>query len=124
MNWRTWIGLPHAFGADPEDGEAADCLVMVWKLLDAAGIKHPKLDPKWLKLAQDGRWGELETLWQKKTRELPGPQEHAVTLFKNGPAGLGVGIVLENGLLMVHHRRGVCWAPISALRKLQYCEFS
>ena len=28
MDWKHWIGLPHEFGADPEDGKACDCLVM------------------------------------------------------------------------------------------------
>lgn len=122
MNWTAWIGLPHRFGADPDDGEAADCLVMVWKLLDAAGIPHPELDPHWQELAEAGRWGELQRLWEDSTEPCE-PTEHAVTLFKNGPAGLGVGIVINNGLLMVHHRKGVVWVPLSYLRLQSYCTF-
>jgi hypothetical protein len=122
MNWTSWIGLPHRFGADPEDGEGADCLIMVWKVLDAAGLHHPELDSQWLEMAKARRWVELQALWQAGT-EPAEFQQHAVTLFKNGPAGLGVGVVVDNGLLIVHHRRGVSWVPRSALRPLSYCTF-
>ena len=44
MDWKRWIGLPHEFGADPEDGVAADCLLMVWRILDDAGINHPPME--------------------------------------------------------------------------------
>jgi hypothetical protein len=122
-DWRRWIGLPHEFGADPEDGKACDCLVMVWRILDNAGIPHPSMDPRWLQLAGQKRWAELEALWRDGTVELAQPEEHAVTLIRNGPAGLGVSIVVDDGLLLVHHKRGVRWVPLSYMPNLRFYKF-
>ena len=123
MDWKRWIGLPHEFGADPEGGKAADCLVMVWRILDSAGIHHPSMNAQWLQLAEQKRWPELEQLWSDGTVELDGPQQHAVTLIRNGPAGLGVSIVVDDGLLLVHHRRGVRWVPLSYMPSLRFYRF-
>ena len=120
--WRPWIGLPHAFGADPNDGQACDCLVMVWRVLEASGVLHPPLDPSWLELAADGRWPLLERFWREGTEPLIGPEPLAACLIRNGPAGLGVGVVVPDGaslgVLIVHHRRGVTWVPCHLLRLL------
>jgi hypothetical protein len=121
--WIHWIGLPHVFGADPADGHGCDCLLMVWAVLDAAGIHHPPFDPQWLAIAEAGGWDRLQTLWDAATQPLDGPMQYAVTLFQNGPAGLGVGVVVDDGLLMVHHRRGVIWMPLNAMRRLTFCSF-
>lgn len=121
--WTRWIGLPHVFGANPEDGQGCDCLVMVWAVLDAAGVHHPPFDVRWLALAEAGEWLQLQQLWDAATRPLPGPEQHAICLFHNGPAGLGVGVVVDDGLLLVHHRRGVAWVPLTALRRLTFCSF-
>lgn len=123
MNWHAWIGLPHKFGADPRQGKAADCVRMVWAILDNAGIPHPEFDYEWLQLARSGEWDLLQLLWEQATEPLTAPEEHAVCLFENGPAGLGVGIVVDDGVLIVHHQRGVCWAPYRALKTVEYCRF-
>ena len=121
--WMRWIGLPHAFGADPKEGIACDCLLMVWAVLDEAGIHHPPFDPNWLELAKAERWNELQNLWDKITRLIAEPEPYAVTLLRNGPAGLGVAVVVDDGLLMVNHKRGVYWAPLDAFKKLPYYTF-
>ena len=123
MDWKRWIGLPHEFGADPCDGQAADCVLMVWRILDDAGIEHPEFNAYWLEMARQKRWGELELMWTEATTQLEQPEEHAVTLFRNGPAGLGVGIVVDGGLLLVHHRRGVRWVPLSFMPSLRFYRF-
>ena len=121
-DWRSWLGLPHAFGASPEDGQACDCLVMVWMILDAAGVRHPAFDPKWIYMAAAREWHTLQLIWEKSTISLPSPEPFAVALFHNGSAGLGVGVVIDDGVLMVHHRRGVVWVPCNLLR-LSYSRF-
>jgi hypothetical protein len=121
--WMRWIGLPHGFGAHPEDGIACDCLLMVWSVLDEAGVHHPPFVQEWLDLAREGHWRDLQKLWDAGTRILQEPQPYAVTLFHNGPNGLGVGVVVDDGLLMVHHKRGVCWIPLAVMKRLPYYEF-
>lgn len=122
-NWRRYIGLPHVFGADPENGQGADCLRMVFNLLEDLNLPHPPFDQRWLDLAERGYWDELQSLWAAHTAPQDAPSEGAVTLLRNGKAGLGVAIVIDNGLLFVHHRRGVIWAPLSALKTLTYYRF-
>jgi hypothetical protein len=80
----------------------------------------PAFDASWFELAQQQRWPELLAIWQVITDPLEGPAEGAVTLIQNGPLGLGVGIVVDDGLLMVHHRKGVTWLPVRLLKALDY----
>lgn len=122
-NWRRYIGLPHVFGADPDAGEGADCLRMVFNLLEDLGRPHPPFDTKWLTLAERGYWHELQSIWTTLTAPSDTPEDGTVTLFRNGKHGLGVGIVIDNGLLMVHHKRGVIWAPLNAFKSLEYRHF-
>jgi hypothetical protein len=122
-NWRSYIGLPHVFGADPADNEGADCLVLVMGLLDDLGLPHPPFNQQWLELAKQEAWAQLEAIWKELTEPLAAPEDGAVTLIKNGPAGLGVALVIDNGLLMVHHRRGVVWVPLHLLKPFSYRRF-
>ena len=36
--WHRYLSLPHKFGADPDDGLACDCVVMVWNVLRDAAL--------------------------------------------------------------------------------------
>jgi hypothetical protein len=122
-NWRSFLGLPHRLAADPLHGEAADCFLVACAVLAEAGIRHPEADPAWFELARQGRWSELQHIWTAITEPLPGPEPFAVTLVTNGPAGLGVGVVIDNGLLITHHKRGVTWVPLSVMKPLSYFRF-
>jgi cell wall-associated NlpC family hydrolase len=121
-DWRSYIGLPYVFGADPAEGSGADCLVLVMGILDDLGLPHPPFD-SWLPLAQKGAWPQLELIWRKNTEPLEQAQPGAVTLLKNGRAGLGLAVVIDGGLLMVHHRRGVVWVPLHLLKPFPFCRF-
>ena len=123
IDWKPWIGLPHSFGEHPKHGRGADCVVMVWAILDSVGVYHPPFDYRWMDLATAGKWEELQGLWNAATEVLPEMEEYAVCMFKNGANGLGVGIVVENGVLVVHHKRGVCWLPPRAMKESQYRRF-
>jgi len=123
INWRRWIGLPHQFGEHPGNGRGADCLIMVWAILDSVGVYHPPFDYKWLELARAAEWEKLQALWDAATEPVPEIEEFSVCLFENGANGLGVGIVVENGVLVVHHKRGVCWLPPRAMRESEYRRF-
>lgn len=115
--WRNYLGLPHVLAADPADGKGADCLVLAFSVLDELGKHHPPLQERWFELARRGIWNELETIWRDLTTPIDAPENGAVTLIRNGPAGLGVAVVIDDGLLMVHHRRGVVWVPLRLLTK-------
>lgn len=122
QTWMRWIGLPHEFRAHPNEGKGCDCLLMTWAVLDEADVPHPPLDPSWLDLAEAGEWDHLQSLWKANTITVDKPEPYAVCLFKNGPSGLGLGVVVDNGVLMVHHRRGVCWVPLTTVRRLSFCK--
>lgn len=121
--WRSYIGLPHVLGADPAQGEGADCLLLALAVLAELGKPHPPVNPRWFELATRGAWGELETIWREATQAIQSPEDGAVTLLRNGPAGLGVAVFVDRGLLMVHHRRGVVWIPEHLLRPFTYHRF-
>lgn len=116
-NWRSYIGLPHVLGADPSEGEGADCLLLAFSVLEELGLPHPPVDRAWFDLAARGAWHELEEIWRAVTAPTIAPENGAVTLIRNGPAGLGVAIAIDQGLLMVHHRKGVVWVPLHLLTK-------
>ena len=117
--WKSYIGLPHVFGADPENGEGADCLVMVFRVLDELGIAHPAFDPAWVDLARASDWRTLRRLWRAGT-EPCAPEDGAMTLFTNPGTGLGIAVVVDAGLLMVTHHRGVSWVPLHQLKPMKY----
>lgn len=121
--WRSYIGLPHAFGADPRDGVGADCLIVAFAVLDELGMSHPAVDPHWFEMAESGDWEPLKRAWEAETFPVDAPEEGAVTLMDHGAGGLGVATVVDSGLLMVHHRRGVRWIPLRLLNDLQYRKF-
>lgn len=121
--WRSYLGLPHALAADPEDGVGADCLILALRVLDELGHPHPPLDHGWFQLAEQGAWNQLETIWHRITAPVQSPEDGAVTLLHNGPAGLGVAVVVDGGLLLVHHRRGVVWVPLHLLKPFHYRRF-
>ena len=120
--WRQWIGLPHKFRADPRNGIGADCLIMVWDVLDDAGVPHPAFDPTWLDLAEWGRHQVLAEVYREITIPLDAPEEYAVTSFSTART-IGIGVVVDGGLLHVHHRRGVRWMPLISCKPLKFRKF-
>lgn len=120
--WRQWIGLPHKFRADPRNGVGADCLIMVWDVLEDSGLAHPSFDPTWLDLAEWGRHQALAQVYEELTIPLEAPEEYAVTLFSTART-IGIGIVVDSGLLHVHHRRGVQWMPLDRCKPLKFRKF-
>lgn len=120
--WHRWIGLPHKFRADPNDGQGADCLIMTWNVLDAAGVSHPALDAEWLSMAERGDYEALTMLYRERTIDLDKPEEYAVTMFL-AAQHIGIGVVVDGGLLHVNRRKGVRWIPVERCKKLEYRRF-
>ena len=120
--WHQWIGLPHKFRADPRNGYGADCLRVTWNVLEDAGVPHPPFDPIWFDLAESGRHRLLARVYEQLTIPLDAPEEYAVTLFSTERT-IGIGIVVDGGLLHVHHRRGVQWMPLDRCKPLEFRKF-
>lgn len=133
MTLHKYLGLKHEFGADPRLGEAADCLLLCFALLEDGGTFAPALDPMWFEMAKAGLWGSLEMVWNKNTVPIEGPERFAVSLYRNKPKPghprLGISTVIESGgslgIVMIHARRGVIWLPLSTpgLPKFQFRKF-
>jgi hypothetical protein len=117
-DWIEWVNakLPHQVGADPDDGIGVDCLVMAHKVRAAAGLPTPDLDPVWFSMAADGQWERLEREWRRLMIECPA-EPYALVLHRQ-PSCLGVGIRVDDGILIVHHRRGVQWLPADVASRL------
>lgn len=119
MMWHKWLGLPHEIGADPRDGKAACCLVMAHILIASEGLNPPPLEPM-VHLARKGDWGALMNDYNNATRAVNAPERLAMTLLTTRN-GIGLGTVVEDGLLLVpHHRHGVITFPADVLRGRQW----
>jgi hypothetical protein len=133
MSLHDYLGLKHGFGADPREGKAADCLLLCFALLEEGGAFAPKLDPSWIEMARAGLWGSLETIWNRMTVAVDGPEPFAVTLHRNKSRPdhprLGVSTLIETGgslgIVMIHARKGVIWLPLTTpgLPKFQFRKF-
>lgn len=123
IDYIRWIDarLPHVIGADPDDGIGVDCLVMVHKVRTAAGLSMPSLDPQWFTMAAAGQWDQLEREW-RHAMELCDIEPCALLLHRHA-AGMGIGIVVDDGVLTVNHRRGVQWLPFSAAQRVMRLEY-
>jgi hypothetical protein len=124
-DWIRWVNakLPHITGADPDDGIGIDCLVMATKVRRDAGLDTPPLDPRWFDLAAQGQWAELEAEW-KRMCEPCRLEPYALVLHLQPGGMMGVGVVIDDGVLIVHHRRGAQWLPMDvAARRLEPLSF-
>jgi hypothetical protein len=122
-NWPTWVSakLPHVIGADPDDGQGICCLVMAAKVRRSAGLAMPDLNPQWFAMAAAGRWEQLHQQWERLM--VPCRLEPYALVLQRQPLGLGVGVVVDDGLLIVHHRRGAQWLPMAVAGQLMPLEY-
>ncbi len=117
-DWIRWVNakLPHIIGADPDDGVGIDCLVMAAKVRQSAGLAMPALRPEWFTMAAAGEWDQLLMEWNRLM--VPCRLEPYALVVHNQPSGLGVGVVVDDGVLIVHHRRGAQWLPMDTAERL------
>jgi hypothetical protein len=122
-NWPAWVSarLPHVIGADPDDGHGICCLVMAAKVRRGAGLAMPDLDPQWFAMAAAGQWGQLQREWRRLM--VPHRLEPYALVLHRQPLGLGVGVVVDDGLLIVHHRRGAQWLPLEVAGQLMPLDY-
>ena len=118
-DWIRWVNarLPHVIGADPDDGVGIDCLVMAAKVRRSAGLSTPDLDPQWFTLATGDQWQQLQREWERFME--PCELEPYAAVLHQQPGGLmGVGVVVDDGVLIVHHRRGAQWLPMAVAERI------
>jgi hypothetical protein len=122
-DWIRWVNakLPHQIGADPDDGEGIDCLVMAHKVRVDAGYSTPPLDPAWFAMASAGQWEHLEREWRRLME--PCIMEPYALVMHCQPSCLGVGLLVDDGLLIVHHRRGAQWLPLAVAARMMPLQF-
>lgn len=112
MVWRDFIGLPHEIGADPRDGVAADCLLLVFAVQAELNIPHPKPDERWFELARQGETRQLCEMFFAGAEVTTDIEDGCFTLLTSGMNKMGFAVRIEGGALTVNEKRGgVIWIP-------------
>lgn len=111
-----WIGLPHGLGADPDDGVAADCLVLTCKILRDQGFDPPAINPQWFDQAAVGAWDGLYREWMTYLKPACTHHTGTLILYYRPTAYLGMGVYIDQGYLTVSHKGGVVWKPLASVR--------
>jgi hypothetical protein len=113
IDYYRWIGLPHRLGADPSNGEGADCLILVHKILTSAGVSCPPINKRWFLLVAKKDWAKMHEIWNCHMVQVDKPKNFDVYMATNNVTGLCLGAVVDDGIVTVHHEKGVCWVPLS-----------
>ena len=119
LDYCKWIGLPHGIGCDPDDGKCADCLVLTTKVLTAQGLYCPPLESKWFDWANEGRWKDLLQEWKRLMERADKAKEGCVCLHGDDEQLFGMGVFIDEGFLLVSHKKGVVWVPLALMPKRQ-----
>lgn len=115
LDYCKWIGLPHAIGADPDDGKFADCLIVASKVLRAQGLYCPPLNSQWFDWAKEGQWKRLLGEWKQHMERTDKAEEGCVCLHGDDEQLFGMGVFIDAGFLLVSHRKGVVWIPLALM---------
>lgn len=116
INYYKWIGLPHEFGADPDDGQGADCLIMAHKILSSVGAPCPPLASEWIELAREQKWGKLQMEWDRYMISVEKPDRYDLHMVRTEETGFSISTVVDDGIVFVSHRKGVAWIPLGLVQ--------
>jgi hypothetical protein len=121
MNWHKWIGKKHVTGADPEYDEGCDCLLMVVRLREHLGLPVPdSMDvATMILLSQAEAHQDIYALITPHLVATESTCDGAFTIFDT-PDQIGAAVMIDGGLLVVSHKRGVRWLPANMLRKFNW----
>jgi hypothetical protein len=120
IDYYKWVGLPHEIGADPDDGVAADCLVMTSKVLKSQNLFCPPLNPNWFEMARQERWDSLYREWGRLMEKTDDISNGCVYMHSDKEQLFGLGVFIDGGFLIVRHTKGVAWIPVSLIQKPNY----
>jgi hypothetical protein len=76
----------------------------------------------WFTMAAAGEWAELEREWRRLMVRCDA-EPYAMLLITTAIVPRRLRIRLDDGILAVHHRRGVQWLPIEVAGKLMRLEY-
>ncbi len=62
------------------------------------------------------QWDKLKKEWDKYMVRVEKPKVCDVSMTRNEITGFAIGVVVDDGVLIVHHRKGVVWIPLSLVR--------
>jgi len=118
--WMRYVGLPYRMGADPRQGQATDCIRLVLRVLEDAGLNPPPVERQWYKWLAEGNLDAIKQDWYALTEQTNGPEQYAMTLLPS--AGLFcIAVVVDDGLLAISASLNiVSWIPINRLQPLNY----
>lgn len=117
--WMRYVGLPYRMGADPVRGEATDCIRLVLRVLEDAGLNPPPVEREWYRLLAQRDYKAIAADWFRLTEQTSGPEQYAMTLLPT-EGDFSIAIVVDDGLLAVKATVGVVWVPLTSMRPLNY----
>lgn len=116
--WMRYVGLPFKMGADPDAGEASDCIRLVLRVLEHAGLNPPSVERRWYNHLAKREIKEIMADWFRLTEQTHGPEDYAMTVLPL--ADFAIAIVVSGGILSVTPSTGVLWSPIKNFKPLNY----
>lgn len=121
MNWHKWIGKKHKTGADPVYEDGCDCLIMVVRIRENLGLPSPSKSDvaAMISFSEAGSYDEIYNIIDPHLVKLNKAEDGAFTIFET-PDQIGAAVMIENGILSVHHTKGVRWTPSNAMRRLNW----
>jgi hypothetical protein len=117
--WMKYIGLPYRLGADPESGEATDCIRLVLRVLEGAGLTPPPVERKWYNHLAKREIQPIMEDWYALTEQTAGPEDYAMTILP-GEGDFAIAIVVQGGLIAVRTSSGSIWVPLESLIPLNF----
>lgn len=120
--WMRYLGLPFKLGADPENGNATDCVHLVFRVAQQNGVTTPEIKREWYSHLGKRNIGPIMKDWFSLTEQTMGPEQCAMAIMPDENI-FAMSIVVDGGLLFVRSSVGVIWAPLSSLKPMNYRRF-
>lgn len=118
-SWMKYVGMPYRMGADPTNGNATDCIRLVLRVLEDAGLNPPSVERRWYKLLAERNLKAIREDWFSLTEQTMGPEQYAMTILPSD-GDFSIAVVVDDGLLTVRATVGVVWVPLSSVRPMNY----
>jgi hypothetical protein len=119
-SWMKYVGMPYRMGADPRNGNGTDCIRLVLRVLEDAGLQPPPVERQWYKWLAEDNLDAIRDDWYALTEQTAGPEQYAMALVPTGGV-FCIAVVVDDGLLTVSANLDmVAWVPLHSIRPLNY----